>query len=339
MAIEVIAEDGGQRQHRQSLQKLLEATTGSLRIASAYVTDRQLLLGRKNRKVQLLTSLMRMDIISGATSLAALRSLIEAGVHCRCLSDGPRLHAKVYIFGGDSAVVTSANLTNSALDSNIEVGVRITGSAVQDLSAWFDASWAKADRVGTAEIAEWEQETEALRKEYAALRKKARAKPTFPSEVNPSVPLPSGFRDLMDNASGFFVCNTNRRHSPDGEDEELMRRTCYAAVWTEFRYPSHMERVEPGHVILMFAKGIGIVGVGRANGKCEILPPGDPGRISKDYRHDEEWRIPVNDWLAWAENAEDAFSWQMPNASFLDVSPDAYHEMREDVRKHFLREP
>src|SRR5271165_6596311 len=79
-------------------------------------------------KVRLLTSLVRMDIVSGATSLACLRSLIKAGVECSCLSRGPRLHAKVYIFGDQSAIVTSANLTTNALDRNIEVGVHVTGA-------------------------------------------------------------------------------------------------------------------------------------------------------------------------------------------------------------------
>jgi HKD family nuclease len=95
-----------------------------VRIASAYVTDSALLSGIKNRRVQLLTSLSLMDIVSGASSLESLALLISRGVQCRCVSGGPRLHAEVYIFGAESAVVTSANLTRNALDSNIEVGIR-----------------------------------------------------------------------------------------------------------------------------------------------------------------------------------------------------------------------
>src|SRR5436190_1168544 len=110
----VIVENGRNRQHRQRLRNLLETTKGAVRIASAYVTETDLLFGINNREVQLLTSLLRMDVISGATSLESLRSLIESGVHCRCLSDGPRLHGKVYMFGDDCGIVTSANLTKSA---------------------------------------------------------------------------------------------------------------------------------------------------------------------------------------------------------------------------------
>jgi hypothetical protein len=46
----------------------------------------------------------------------------------------------------------------------------------------------------------------------------------------------------------------------------------------------------------------------------------------------------VEDWLAWAEDEEDAYPWKMPNASFLDVSGDSYRELRKAVRKHFLRD-
>jgi phospholipase D-like protein len=249
MALELIAEDGVVRQHRQRLQELLDATAGPVRIASAYVTDHELLFGVSKRKVRLLTSLVRMDIVSGATSLKSLRTLLDAGVHCRSLSDGPRLHAKVYVLGEEFAVVTSANLTRSALDSNIEVGVCLSGGAVRQLADWFDTFWAKARRVDQAKVSKWEQETETLRQEYARLRKKAGAGPRLPNEATPSVPSPARLRDLVDNAPRFFVCNTNRRYSPDGKDEELMRRSGYAAVWTDFKYPKHMERVRPGDAI------------------------------------------------------------------------------------------
>jgi hypothetical protein len=335
MTLELIAEDGGQRQHRQCLRKLLNTTNGPVRVASAYVTDEDLLLGIMNRKIQLLTSLLRMDIVSGSTSLRALRSLVKSGVQCRCLS-GPRLHAKVYIFGEESAVVTSANLTWSALDKNIEVGVCLTGNQVQEVIAWFDAFWAKGKALDLPKLSQWEKETEALRRAYAALRKEAGEKPKLPNEARPSVASPTRFRDLMNNARRFFVCNTNRRYSPDGTDEALMRQTQYAAVWEDFNYPGHLERVRPGDAIFMFAKKVGIVGVGRANGHHQVLQPGDSERISTSYNRDAEWRVPVDDWLAWAEHDEDAYDWQMPNASFLDVSGDHYRQMREGIRGHYL---
>lgn len=334
----LLAEDGIHRQHRPSLRKILGTTQGLVRIASAYVTDSELLLGSQNHRIQLLTSLVRMDIVSGATSLPALRSLIQAGVKCRSVTGGARLHAKVYIFGDECAVITSANLTKSALDSNIEVGVQLTGTIVRQLADWFDAFWKSASRIDLRELSEWEQETAALRLAYASLRKEVGGRPRRRSEAIPQVRSQAKFRNLLQRAPRFFVCNTNRRHSPDGTDEELMLHSHYAAVWTDFKYPTHMERVDKGDAIFMFAKGAGIIGVGRAKAATEVLPPGYPGRITSDFEYDTEWRVPVEEWLAWVEDDAEAYPWIMPNASFLDISGDEYRQLREGVRRHFLRE-
>jgi hypothetical protein len=176
-----------------------------------------------------------MDVVAGATSLRALRSLISAGVECRCLSDGPRLHAKVYIFGQQTAVVTSANLTKNALDANIEVGVSVSRSIAGDLGIWFDALWSRAVPINLNDLSRWEQETEAMRREYATLRKKANVNRSLPNESLPAVRSTNQFRDLMDKAPRLFVCNTNRRYSPDGQDECLMRHGRYAVVWEDFK--------------------------------------------------------------------------------------------------------
>jgi hypothetical protein len=338
MAIQLIAEDGNERQHREWLQQLLNTSNGPVRIASAYVTDDDLLLRSKDRTVQLFTYLNKLDVASGATKISCLQSLIKSGVKCHCLSSGPRLHAKTYIFGDKSAVVTSANLTTNGLDSNIEVGVHITGPNVQELIDWFDAFWKKADSLDLSDLSKWEKETAALRRAYADLRRKARAMPRLPKEAMPSVRSPPRLRDLTENARSFFVCNTNRRHSPDKKDENLMRRTKYAITWTQFKHPEHMKRVRRGDMIFMFAKGVGIIGIGRAKGRNEVLLPGHPARITADYARDEEWRVPVEDWLVWVDNDEEACPWKMPNASFLDVSKDVYRDMREKVRAHFLSE-
>lgn len=117
-----------------------------------------------------------------------------------------------------------------------------------------------------------------------------------------------------------------------------MRQRQYAAVWEDFRYPTHMERVRRGDAIFMFAKGVGIIGVGRAKATHQILQASDPDRIrSADEHNDPEWRVPV-DWLAWAEDDEDACPCRIPNASFVDVSGEGYRELRETIRKRFLRD-
>jgi hypothetical protein len=190
----------GARKHRQLLADALSASQGTVRIASAYVTEASLFPGRPKRKTQLLTSLSREDVVFGATSLIALESLIGAGVQCRILSQGPRLHAKVYVFGNTSAVVTSANLTRNALDANIEVGVSLTGDVVRELADWFDRLWKDADRLNLADVAKWKEETESLRRACAELRRKARSKDRLPRETMPGVRSAAGLHELFNTA-------------------------------------------------------------------------------------------------------------------------------------------
>ena len=97
-----ILEDGTPaRQHRPRLAELLSATTGIIRVATAYVTDRHLLSAVGKRETRLLTSLAPMDVASGATLLETLDALMGIGIKRRVLPQRPRIHAKVYI-GGSS---------------------------------------------------------------------------------------------------------------------------------------------------------------------------------------------------------------------------------------------
>ncbi|MGD0655124.1 MAG: phospholipase D family protein [Thermoguttaceae bacterium] len=345
----LITEDGRHRQHRRWLRNLLETTNGPLRIASAYVTDTDLLVSVSNRSVQILTSLLRMDVVSGATSLDALRSLIENGVQCRYLSNGPRFHAKVYIFGDEFVVVTSANLTRNALDSNIEVGVELSGNAVQEVIAWFDVHWDKAQPLDATQVSMWQQQTATLCSEYSILRKKLSAEPKLSHNALP-VGLPqdgsSLLHDILDNTNSssqsrprFFLCNTDRKHgrpthSGKYKREELMCTRSYAAAWEKFKFPNHMKRVKSGDVIFMYANKVGIIGIGVAKKGYEVLEPGHIDRILNEEEITPEWRIPVA-WLVWVSD-EQASPWQPPDVrTFVDVSEQLYDDRRDRAIKHF----
>jgi hypothetical protein len=328
--LNVIAEaKDAQGRHRRKLLDLLKGADGLVRIASAYVTDTELLSGLGTRSVHLLTSLSRLDLITGASSLESLRCLVESGVHCRCVVDGPRLHAKVYVFGDQAAVVTSANLTRNALNSNIEVGVHLTGNDVRELVEWFDMLWKSAVPLNLVEIKQWERDVAALRSEYSEFRKKA-AKVRMPrSESRPALRAPDRFQALLEKADHLFVCNTNRKHDPDAE--HLMRERRYAAAWEDFTFRSRMRKVEPGSAILMYANGLGIIGIGRARASCEILEPGNNDRLR--IGKTREWRVPL-DWLVWDE--EHPFhDWPSAPPTFYEVRGKKYLGLRDRVRRHF----
>lgn len=325
----ILEAQNGRRQHRNTLEKLVKDTEDTVRIASAYVTDTKLLSAiGSNRDVRLLTYFKAMDIVTGATSLDALHALIKSGVQCRHVSDGPRLHAKVYIFGDEAAVVTSANLTRKALDQNIEVGIHLSRSSAHELIQWFDSLWDFAQDLDLAMLLRWKEETKEERDKYSKLRKKVEREGKLPSDGLVSA---KGLRDLFSRTARFFVCNTDRRHSRDLETR--MHQRGYAAAWEDFKYPRHMKKVKRGDAIFMLAKGVGFIGIGRAKSRHQVLEPDDIDRIREGDT--PEWRVPV-DWLAWKKD-DGALWWSSPNSTFFDVSKDKYADLRDRIRNHFLR--
>jgi hypothetical protein len=337
-----ILEDGtSKRKHRVHLNGLLKSTTGTVRIASAYVTERALLTLAPDREQRLLLSLMPMDLASGATSLETLGALVKAGVECRELPERPRLHAKVYIFGSSHAVITSANLTSRAFDSNIEAGVQLPADRVPLLIQWFDKLWDIGSPLDLKRLAKLQSETRALRAEYVKLEKKAKARLRSPASDAQNEKLSDTLKDLFANASRFFVCNTDRKQkdrTPTGgfSLEEAMFTRGFAAAWEDFNYPDHMDQVRAGDAIFMFAKGVGIIRVGVAMDRCHTLPPDDPDRIRNfEYeRNAIEWRVPVH-WLDWKDEAS-AYPYKSPNCTFWNITDSKYDELREDLKRHFL---
>ena len=209
----VIVEDGGQRQHRQWLRKLLETTNGPVRVASAYVTDRDLLFGAKNRKVQLLTSLLRMDVISGATSLEALKSLIETGVQCRCLPDDPKTSCQVLHLRRRSCGRHIGEPDQKCPGPEYRSGgrdYRQHCAGTYALVRWL--GWSKAALFDLAQVSVWQQQTASMRREYSRLRKKIITGPKLPNEVG-SIEVSSSLRELLDNTKqSTFLCNTDGKH-------------------------------------------------------------------------------------------------------------------------------
>jgi hypothetical protein len=323
--------------HRQRLRDLLATTRGVVRVASAYVTESDLLTHAGKRQIRLLTALKTIDIVSGATSLDALEALIRRGIECRFMPDVPRLHAKVYIFGDVSALVTSANLTISALDRNIEVGTVVDGDEVQALTTWFDEHWASATPLALSRLETLRQQTAELSLAFKFLRAKChlvrraaphdahRGKTTSPGRFDPSI--------------SYFLCNSNRPASvplsTGGYDlEESMKEKGYAAAWETFNYPGHMKDVQRSDIVLLIANGAGIIAIGQAKGKCETLRRAGPRRVSNEFDF-PEWRVPV-DWLVWVSD-DRAYPWRpTPRSTFVNISDFKYKSRCDPALQHLL---
>jgi hypothetical protein len=84
-------------------------------------------------RITLLTRTRLVDFASGASNIAAVATLAGRNVAVLGLD---RLHAKVYAFDDQSALVTSANATFSRLRKNAECGIAVNDSKiVKELAA------------------------------------------------------------------------------------------------------------------------------------------------------------------------------------------------------------
>src|SRR5688500_9106614 len=115
-----------------ALSPLVEQTEQHLLVAAPFITkERSSLVVEKlsprlrtGGKLQLLTDLSPSHGCDGSLDPAAVGTLFDA-VASSALWHIPGLHAKVYVSDGRRAIVTSGNLTASALYRNIEYGVDI----------------------------------------------------------------------------------------------------------------------------------------------------------------------------------------------------------------------
>jgi phosphatidylserine/phosphatidylglycerophosphate/cardiolipin synthase-like enzyme len=78
------------------------------------------LLSKRPKSIQVITRFNLSDFAEGVSDISALRNLLESGASLRGVRN---LHAKLYIFGASRAIVTSANLTEAAINRNHEFGM------------------------------------------------------------------------------------------------------------------------------------------------------------------------------------------------------------------------
>lgn len=115
----------------------------------------RLLASVRPGSLQVITRFDLNDFARGVSDLSALRLLLEHRATIRGIRN---LHAKLYLFGGTRAIVTSANLTLAALDRNHEFGIVAEDAGiVSSCQQYFDDLWAKACTNLTAKkLATWE---------------------------------------------------------------------------------------------------------------------------------------------------------------------------------------
>jgi len=131
---------------RQELTNALKADPSELRIIAPFIKRSAIreLLSLKPEKVRAITRFNLDDCADGASDIDALEALLDPGARVRGIR---RLHSKVYLFGQSRAIVTSANLTKSALESNHEFGLAVEDAVtVRVCGEYFEDLWRLAEQ-------------------------------------------------------------------------------------------------------------------------------------------------------------------------------------------------
>ena len=124
---------------RSALETLITSAKKSLVIVTPYIKSDEAAWVREllddNVHVETLCSIQVDAISAGSLDIEALIHLSTA-TSGSLLFHNERLHAKVYIADDSAAIVTSGNLTQSGLDSNLEFGVLVDDpTRVQEVQA------------------------------------------------------------------------------------------------------------------------------------------------------------------------------------------------------------
>ena len=136
-----------------------KASDGELRIISPFIKQDALKrrLDAKPGPISVITRYNLQDFAARVSDISALRNLLDRGAQIRGVRN---LHSKLYLFGSQRAVVTSANLTWAGLNRNHEFGIDSTDeSVISACRSYFDGLWGRTRTPLTFEmLEEWEKD-------------------------------------------------------------------------------------------------------------------------------------------------------------------------------------
>jgi hypothetical protein len=111
----------------------------------------------KPADIKVLTRFNLRDFYEGVSDIEALEYLLKAGAEVRGIRG---LHSKLYLFGTEHLLLTSANLTEAALLRNAEFGCETDEPYIlSEAHRYFERLWGKASAgVSAAKLAEWKMQ-------------------------------------------------------------------------------------------------------------------------------------------------------------------------------------
>ena len=144
---------------------LSEKLNSELLIISPFIqlkAIKKLLTGNKI-KIRVITRFNLSNFYENVSDLRAIKYLLDKGAQIKGIKN---LHSKVYIFDSRNAIVTSANLTHTALTRNHEYGILTSErDEIEELSNYFSGLWDKGGSILTKqEYNSWVNEIDNIHK-------------------------------------------------------------------------------------------------------------------------------------------------------------------------------
>ena len=168
------------RNHRDAIIDSFENAKQRVRIISPFIQDSmaKYLIDSMGRGIasQLITRFYREDFITSVSSLNALKCLHSAGTKIYAIRD---LHAKLYLFDDNIAIIGSANFTGGGFGNNIELSLYIEdeNDLIKQLSAFFDQLLTHIQASGNFRVTEAKLEDETIKIQKAIYDRNDTSKP------------------------------------------------------------------------------------------------------------------------------------------------------------------
>jgi len=220
--------------HRDAIIDAFEKAKRQIRIISPFIqeTMTRYLVDFMGKGItsQLITRFYREDFIKSVSSLTALKNLQNAGVDIYAVK---ALHAKLYLFDDNVAIIGSANFTGGGFGNNIELSLYIEDEydLIERLSGYFDlllsTIWASGDfKITDVKI---EEERLIVQKAIKGRDHTSKSNPVcFGAEITTQVPVASSVDEVESileisdtgiSAVLKFEGAAHRRIDPDGKYE------------------------------------------------------------------------------------------------------------------------
>lgn len=222
----------------------------TLRIVCPFITKpaaEHILRSKPGLQLEVITRFNLEDWSRGVSSAEALHLLLQ---HRALIRGVQHLHAKLFVFDSDVAILGSTNLTHAALNKNHELGVVISHEeSAHRCSQYFDEIWRDAGPTLTsAQLSKYEREFDISRTNGAS--KRTSPLPDYGAKVSRvnAAPLPLFERSNADGAFVKFFGTAENRYSQEVTIEsELVRSGCHWACG----YSRRPHNVKHGSVVFM----------------------------------------------------------------------------------------